>query len=331
MKAIVNEKFGSPDVMELREVAKPVPQDDQILIQIVATSVNAYDWHILRAKPFIARFMGMGIFRPKPHYQILGADIAGRVEAVGSAVTQFKPGDEVFGSLSAWANGGFAEYVAVSEKAVVLKPPSMSFEEAAAIPMAALTALQALRDEGQLKPGQRVLINGASGGVGTFAVQIAKAMGADVTAVCSTAKVDQARALGADHVIDYTREDFTRNGQQYDIILGANGDRSLADYERALAPTGIYVMAGGTTSQIFEAAILGSFKSKAGGKQFKNVSEKPNQADLEVMKALYETGKVRPVIDRHYPLSETAEAVRYVDAGHAKGKVIITMNGAGRD
>lgn len=328
MKAIVNERYGSPDVLELREVPRPVPGEGEVLIRIHAASVNAYDWHLLRAEPFIARF-AMGFFKPK--HTILGADVAGTVEAVGPNVTRFKPGDDVFGDLSACGNGGFAEYVTAPAEAMALKPAGLSFEEAAAIPMAALTALQGLRDEGRLQPGQKVLIHGASGGVGTFAVQIAKVLGAEVTAVCSTAKVDQARALGADHVIDYKREDFARNGQQYDLILGVNGDRSLSDYERALTPTGRYVMAGGTNKQIFQAVLFSSLRSKSGGKTFGGVSAKPNAADLEVMKEFIDAGRVRPVIDRCYPLAETAEAIRYVDAGHAKGKVIITMNGVAHD
>lgn len=328
MKAIVNERYGSPDVLELRDVPRPVPGEGEVLIRIHAASVNAYDWHLLRAEPFITRFV-TGFFKPK--HTILGADVAGQVELVGANVTRFKPGDEVFGDLSGCDNGGFAEYVAAPEKALVLKPAGLTFAEAAAIPMAALTALQGLRDDGRLQPGQKVLIHGASGGVGTFAVQIAKALGAEVTAVCSTAKVDQARALGADHVIDYKREDFAQSGQAYDLILGVNGNRSLSDYERALTSTGRYIMAGGSNKQIFQAALFGSFRSKSGGKTFGNVSAKPNAADLEVMKEFIATGQVRPVIDRCYPLAETADAIRYVDAGHAKGKVIITMNGATDD
>ncbi len=322
MKAIIHTTYGSLDVLRLVEMERPTPAAEKVLIRIHAASVNAYDWHLLRADPFLVR-LSMGFFRPKN--PMLGADVAGRVEAVGEHVTQFKPGDEVYGDLAACGSGGFAEYVAAPEKYVARKPASLSFEEAAAVPMAAVTALQGLRDVGGVEPGQRVLINGASGGVGTFAVQLAKALGAEVTAVCSTSKVDLARSLGADHVIDYTQEDFTRNGRQYDLVLAVNGDRSLADYERALTPTGVYAMAGGSNSQIFQALLRGPLKSRRGGKAFKTVSAKPNQADLDVLTGLIESGRVRPVVDRCYPLDETAEAIRYVEAGHARGKVVITV------
>ena len=256
---------------------------------------------------------------------MLGADVAGQIVAIGRDVTQFKPGDEIYGDLSACGNGGFAEYVAVPEKYVAPKPASLTFKQAAAVPMAAVTALQGLRDVGSVQPGHKVLINGASGGVGTFAVQIAKALGAEVTAVSSTSKIDLTQSLGADHVIDYAKEDFTRNGRQYDLILAVNGDRSLGDYERVLMPNGTYAMVGGSNSQIFQALLRGPIKSRSGGKRFTTVSAKPNQADLEVMNDLIETGRVRPVVDRCYPLSETAEALRYVEAGHARGKVVITI------
>ncbi|MCA9868637.1 MAG: NAD(P)-dependent alcohol dehydrogenase, partial [Anaerolineales bacterium] len=295
---------------------------DEVLIRIHAASVNAYDWHLLRADPFLVR-LSMGFFRPRN--PMLGADVAGQIVAIGRDVTQFKPGDEIYGDLSACGNGGFAEYVAVPEKYVARKPASLTFEQAAAVPMAAVTALQGLRDVGSVQPGHKVLINGASGGVGTFAVQIAKALGAEVTAVCSTSKIDLTQSLGADHVIDYAKEDFTRNGRQYDLILAVNGDRSLGDYERVLMPNGTYAMVGGSNSQIFQALLRGPIKSRSGGKRFTTVSAKPNQADLEVMNDLIETGRVRPVVDRCYPLSETAEALRYVEAGHARGKVVITI------
>jgi NADPH:quinone reductase-like Zn-dependent oxidoreductase len=249
MKAIVYTKYGPPDVLQLQELEKPTPRENEVLVKIHAASVNALDWHMLTADIFLVRFMGGGLFAPKKNR--LGADMAGRVEAVGSNVSQFRPGDAVFGDVEPFGSGAFGEYVAVPEKGLVLKPANLSFEEAAALPVAALTALQGLRDVGQIQPGQKVLINGASGGVGTFAVQIAKAFGAEVTAVCSTRNLGQARALGADHVIDYTKEDFTQNGQQYDLILAANGYHPLSAYKRSLAPKGIYVMAGGKTRQMF--------------------------------------------------------------------------------
>jgi NADPH:quinone reductase-like Zn-dependent oxidoreductase len=322
MKAVVYTKYGSPDVLQLKEVEKPTPKDTEVLIRIHAASANAADWHLLRGDPFLLR-LGYGLL--KPNNTILGADIAGRVEAVGNNVTQFQPGDEIFGDISGCGLGGFAEYVSVPEHAVISKPASMTFEEAAAVPMAAVTALQGLRDKGQIQPGQKVLIHGASGGVGTFAVQIAKAFRAEVTAVCSTRKVDLVRSIGADHVIDYTQEDFTKNGQRYDLILAANGNRSMFEYKRALAPTGRYVVTGGSMAQLFQAMLLGPLLSTAGRQNMGNVLARPNQKDLACMKELLEAGKVIPVIDRCYPLSETAEAIRYLEAGHARGKVVITV------
>ena len=323
MKAIVNTKYGPPEVLQLKEVEKPTPKDDQVLVKIHAASANAYDWHLLSADIFLVRLMGGGLLKPKN--TILGADIAGRIEAIGRNVKQFRLGDEVFGDISAYGNGGFAEYVSVPESALALKPANLSFEEAAAVPMAAVTALQGLRDQGQIQPGQKVLINGASGGVGTFAVQIAKSFGAEVTAVCSRGNLDMARSLGADHVIDYTKEDFTQNEQRYDLILAVNGYHPISAYKRALAPKGIYVMAGGSAAQIFQAVLLGSWMSRTGGKKLRAVAAKPNQKDLVLMKELLEAGKVVPVIDRRYPLSEAAEALRYVGEGHAKGKVVIAL------
>jgi len=323
MKAIIYTKYGPPEVLQLQEVAKPAPKDNEVLVEVKAASVNAYDWHLLTADIFLIRLMGGGFLKPKN--MIPGADISGRVEAVGSNVKQFRPGDEVFGDIAACGNGGFAEYVSVPESALALKPANLSFEEAAAVPMAALTALMGLRDAGQIQPGQRVLINGASGGVGTFAVQIAKSFGTEVTAVCSTHNLEQARNLGADHVIDYTREDFTTSGQQYDLILAANGYHPLSAYKRSLTPQGIYVMAGGSMAQIFQAMLLGSWMSKTGGKKMGGVSAKIDQKDLGLLKELIEAGKVKPVIDRRYPLSEAAEALRYLGAGHARGKVVITV------
>ena len=320
MKAIVYTKYGSPDVVQFNDVEKPAPQDGEVLIKIHAASVNAYDWHFLTADIFLVRLMGGGLFKPKDTR--LGADIAGRVEAVGKNVQQFQPGDEVFGSIG---HGGFAEYACAPESRLALKPENLSFEEAAAVPMAGLTALQGLRDVGQIQSGQKVLINGASGGVGTFAVQIAKSFGATVTAVCSSKNLEQAYAIGADQVIDYTRQDFTQNGQQYDIIFAANGYHPLSAYKRALAPQGIYVMAGGTTPQIFQAVLLGPQMSKNGGKKMGGVTAKTDQKDLVILKGLIESGKVKPVIDKRFPISAAAEALRYLGQGHARGKVIITM------
>jgi NADPH:quinone reductase-like Zn-dependent oxidoreductase len=255
MKAIVYTEYGPPDVLQLKEVEKPTPKDNEVLIKVHAASVNYSDWAFVRGEPFMVRLMGSGLLKPKN--TILGADIAGRVEAVGRSVKQFQPGDEVFGDLSECGWGGFAEYVSVPENALTLKPANMTFEEAAAVPQAALVALQGLRDKGQIQPGQKVLINGASGGIGTFAVQIAKSFGAEVTGVCSTRNLDMVRSIGADHVIDYTQEDFTQNGQRYDLILAAGGYRSIFDYKRALSPKGIYVSTGGSMAQTFQAMLLG--------------------------------------------------------------------------
>jgi NADPH:quinone reductase-like Zn-dependent oxidoreductase len=323
MKAIVYTRYGSPDVLQLKDVEKPAPRDNEVLVRVRAASVNAYDWHFLTADISLIRVMGAGLLRPKNPR--LGADVAGQIEAVGRNVSQLRPGDEVFGDLAGHGNGSFAEYVTASENAFALKPANLSFEEAAAVPMAAVTALQGLRNEGHIQPGQKVLINGASGGVGTYAVQLAKYFGAEVTAICSTGNVDQARSLGADHVIDYTREDFTRSGGRYDLILAANGYHSLAAYKRALAPGGVYVMAGGTAAQIFQAMLLGSLMSITGSRKMGGVSARPTQEDLVFMKGLLEAGKVVPVIDRRYPLRETAEALRYLGEGHARGKVVITV------
>src|SRR3972149_3723536 len=257
MKAIVYTKCGSPDVLQLKDVEKPTPKDNEVLIKIHAASVNAYDWHFLTADIFLIRLMGGGLLKPKNTR--LGADIAGRVEAVGRNVKQFRPGDEVFGDIG---HGGFAEYTCAPESRLALKPANLSFEEAAAVPMAALTALQGLRDEGQIQPGQKVLVYGASGGVGTFAVQIAKSFGAEVTAVCSPRNLDMLRSIGADHVIDYTREDFTHNGQHYDLIAAANGYHSILDYRRALSPGGIYVALGGSMFQVLQGLLLGPLVSR---------------------------------------------------------------------
>jgi len=322
MKAIVYTKYGSPDVLEFKEVGKPTVKDNDVLVKIYAASLNAADWHIMRADPFLARFV-FGLLKPK--FNIPGADIAGRVEAVGRNVKEFHPGDEVFGNLFACGLGGFAEYACASEEALVLKPVNLSFDEAAAVPLAAVTAVQALCDKGHIQPGQKVLINGASGGVGTFAVQIAKSFGAEVTGVSSTDKLEMVRSLGADHVIDYTKEDFTKNGLRYDLIIATNGYHPISDYKRALSPGGIYVMTGGTGAQMVEAMFQGSWISMTGSKKMGNLSMKPNKEDLIFIKELLEAGKVVPVIDRRYPLSEVADAMRYLEEGHALGKIVINM------
>ncbi len=323
MKAIVNTTYGSPDVLHLKEVEKPTPRDHEVLVKVHAASAAAGDWHLLRAKPFLMRFT-YGLLKPK--HKILGAAVAGQVEAVGSNVTQFQPGDEVFGDLSGCGFGAFAEYVSVPEHALALKPTRLTFEEAATVPVSAVTALQGLRDQGHIQAGQKVLINGASGGVGTFAVQIAKAFGAEVTAVCSTGNVDMVRSIGADQVIDYTQEDFTRNGQRYDLILAANGFHPISAYRRALSPQGRYVMTGGSMAQMFQAMLLGPWLSRNGSQKMGNLLAKPNQKDLIFMKELLEVGKVVPEIDRRYPLRETAEAIRYLEKGHVQGKVVITVD-----
>ena len=322
MKAILREKYGPPDVLQLKEIEKPTPKDGEVLVKIHAASVNAYDWHMVTADIFLVRLMGGGLLKPKS--TMAGEDIAGQVEAMGGNVTQFQPGDAVYGDISPSGSGGFAEYASVPEKLLALKPANLSFEEAAAVPMAGITALQGLRDVGHIQAGQKVLVQGASGGVGTFAVQVAKVFGAEVTAVCSTRNMEQARTLGADYVIDYTKEDFTQNGQQYDLILAVNGYHPLSAYKRALAPGGIYIMAGGKPAQIFQAMLMGPMMSR-GDKKMGNVPAHTSQKDLVTLKELIEAGKIVPVIDRRYPLSETAEALRYLGAGHARGKIIITM------
>lgn len=324
MKAIVNTKYGSPDVLQFKEIEKPIPGEDQVLVKVYAASVNALDWHILRAKPFLVR-LGGGFLKPKD--TIRGADMAGRVEAVGANVTQFRPGDEVFGGC----NGGFAEYVCVREKNLVLKPSNISFEEAAAVPVAALTALQALRDTGNLQAGQHVLVNGAGGGVGTYSVQIAKAFGAEVTAVCNTHNVDMVRSIGADHVIDYTRENVTKNGQRYDLILDNVGNIPISYYKRGLNPGGNAVIVGFTNiSHLLQVFTLGSWMSRSGKMKITSMMANINKDDLTVMKELLESGKVVSVIDRCYPFSEIPQAIRYLEEGHAKGKVVITVAQPGK-
>jgi NADPH:quinone reductase-like Zn-dependent oxidoreductase len=323
MNAIVYTKYGPPDVLHLEEVKKPALNEDQVLVKVYAASINAGDLHMLTADPFPLRLIGNGFLKPKN--TILGADIAGCVEAVGRNVKQFRPGDAVFGDVFGLGSGSFAEYVSVPESALALKPSNVSFEEAAAVPVAAVTALIGLRDQGHIQSGQKVLINGASGGVGTFAVQIAKAFGTEVTAVCSTRNLEMARSIGADHVIDYTKEDFTQNGRQYDLILAANGYHPLSAYKRALTPQGIYVFTGGLPAQTFQSLFLGPLMSKSDSRKMTSVMKKANQKDLLFIRDLLEDGKIRPVIDECYPLSKTAEAFRYFEKGHAQGKVVITV------
>ena len=323
MKAIVYQNYGQPEVLQLKELEKPIPKDNEVLIKVHAASINSYDWRLLTASPFLVRLMGGGFLKPKN--KILGADIAGRVEAAGRNVTHFHPGDDVFGDLARCGCGGFAEYVCAHEGALVLKPAGMTFEEAASLPMAAVTALQGLRDLGHIQPGQKVLINGASGGVGMFAVQIAKSFGTEVTAVCSTRNLDLVRSIGADYIIDYSQEDFTKNGQCYDLILGANGYHSIFDYKRALNPKGIYVMTGGSMSQMFQAILIGPLISMTGTKKMGAQTAKPNQKDLIFLRDLFKAGKLKPIIDRLFKLSDVPDAFRYFADEHAQGKIVITI------
>lgn len=315
MKAIVFHNYGSPDVLELAEIARPVVKDDQVLIKVYAASVNPHDWHFLTGTPYLARIMA-GLLKPRK--QVLGVDVAGRVEAVGANVKQFKSGNEVFGSND---HGCFAEYACVPAAHVALKPANMSFEEAAAVPLAGLTALQCLRDHGKLQPGQKALINGASGGVGTFAVQIAKSFGAEVTGVCSAGNLDLVRALGADQVIDYNREDFAQTGERYDLIFDAARKRSFSDCRRALNPRGIYV----TTEISPTLLLLAGWTAMTGSQRIVPMLTRPNAKDLVVLRELYDAGKVKPVIDRRCTLSEVPAAIRYIGQGHTRGKVIMTM------
>jgi NADPH:quinone reductase-like Zn-dependent oxidoreductase len=322
MKAIVFEKYGPPDVLQLKEVEKPTPKDNEVLVRVHAASVNSWDWELLRGRPFLNRLL-FGLFKPK--IRILGIDIAGRVEAVGKNAKRFRPGDEVFGDLSGSGMGGFAEYVCARENALTPKPASMTFEEAAAIPHTAILALQGLRDKGHIKKGQKVLINGAGGGAGTFGVQIAKSFGAEVTCVDSPEKFDMLRSIGADRVIDYTQEDFTKDGPVYDLILDVVTYRSIFDYKRALAPKGINVMlGGGSWSRVYQSIFLGPIISMTGRKKMGILIHKPNK-DLADIKEFFEAGKLKPVIDKRYTLSEAPEALRYLGEGHSQGKVVITV------
>lgn len=322
MKAVVYKKYGTPDVLQLKEVDKPSPKKNEVLIKIYAASINSFDMRHLKADPFLIRFEA-GLLKPKKC--ILGVDVAGKVETVGKSVTQFQPGDHVFGDICECGCGSFAEYVSVPEHVLVSKPAGMTFEEAATIPMAAVTALRGLRDKGNIQPGQNVLINGATGGVGTFAVQIAKSFGAEITAVCSTRNLELVRSLGADHVIDYTRENFTKGDKLYDLILACNGYHPLSAYKRALRPNGTYVMAGGTMRQIFEPMYLGPWLSMFGSKKLTTISSKPSPKDLKFLAELYTTGKIKPVIDCCYPLHQIADAFWYMEREHARGKVVITV------
>ena len=322
MKAIVHTEYGPPDVLQLKEIAKPTPEDDEVLVRVHAVSVNSADATMSKGEPFLARLWSGPL---KPKYPILGSDIAGRVEAVGKDVKKLQPGDEVFGDVSRTGWGGFAEYVSVPERTLALKPANLTFEEAAAVPQAATVALQGLRDKGRIEPGKKVLINGASGGIGSFAVQIAKSFGAEVTGVCSTRNLDMVRSIGADHVVDYTQEDFSRSGERYDLILTVVGHHSILDFRRALGPNGIYVGSTNATSLILQTMLLGPFVSMTGDKKMVNLMAETTAEDLDFLKELLEAGKVVPVIDRCYPLSDVPDAVRYYGEGHARGKVVISV------
>ena len=320
MKAIVRETYGAPDVLRLGDVPAPTPSDDGVLVRVHAASANAGDWHLMRGTPLPFRLVA-GL--TKPRYKIIGNDIAGTVEAVGRNVTQFKRGDGVFGEVSRCGFGAYAEYVVARENALALKPANLSFEEAASVPTAGCTALQGLR-KGKIQAGQKVLIHGAAGGVGTFAVQIAKALGAEVTGVCSTKNGEMIHSIGADHVLDYTRVDFATSGKKFDLILAVNGDKSIWDYRKTLTPAGRYVMSGGSNRQLRDALFLGPLLS-TGGQKLGSLLARPNQPDLLVLKDLVESGKVRPVIERCYELSEVPEAIRYLETGHASGKLVVAI------
>jgi NADPH:quinone reductase-like Zn-dependent oxidoreductase len=330
MKAVVSTKYGPPDVLELTEVGKPVPEDDEVLLKVHAASVNPADWHLLRGEPYIARLQ-LGLRKPKE--RVLGCDVAGQIEAVGENVTLFRPGDKVFGSPFMHGFGAFAEWVCVPEDLLAPKPANLSFGQAAAVPLAASTALQGLRDHGRIAPGQKVLIVGASGGVGTFAVQIARTFDAEVSGVCSTRNVEMVRSLGADHVIDYTREDFSQSGRTYDLIFQLAGTRSPSDLRRSLVPKGSLVQISGDSDghwigpvdRIIEALVLSPFVSQ----KMASFTVKPNKEDLRFLKQLIKAGKLTPLIDKSYALAEVPEAIRYLENGHARGKVVITVPGEG--
>ncbi|OAS16520.1 NAD(P)-dependent alcohol dehydrogenase [Paenibacillus oryzisoli] len=321
MKAVIYTKYGGPNELTYTEMEKPHPKDHEVLIKVHAASLNSWDWDLLRGTPFLVR---IGAFR-KPRYAILGADIAGRVEAVGKAVRKFAPGDDVFGDISGSSWGGFAEYVCASEGTVSLKPALISYEEAAAIPQAAVLALQGLRTRGLIQEGNKVLINGAGGGVGTFAIQLAKLVGAEVTAVDRASKLPQLQSLGADYVMDYTKSDYTANGQKYDFILDVVGNRSIFDYKRALKPNGHYVMVGGTMPRIFQIMLMGPMISLFSKKKLGLLMHKPNHLDQEELMSLWQANKLVPVIDRQFPLGQAAEAFRYFGEGGHIGKVLIRV------
>lgn len=322
MQAVVYDRYGSADVLRLVELEKPVPEDDEVLVRVRAASINPYDWHFMAGVPYLMRLQ-FGLRKPKRGRP--GVDLAGEVEAVGESVTEFRPGDEIFG----WWDGAFAEYVAVSQDQLALKPRESTFEQAAAVPLAGLTALQLLRDTGQIQPGQKVLINGASGGVGTCAVQVAKSFGAEVTGVCSTRNVDMVRSIGADHVIDYTSEDFTRGGKRYDLILDNVGNRSLTACRRALNSKGIYIASFGRKHRRWLGPLPYLFKMRAlslfVSQKMVSRTARPNKEELLRLKELLETGKLSPVIDRRYGLHEVPEAMRYLEEGHAQGKIVISV------
>jgi len=322
MKAIVYHKYGSSDELKLEDVQKPAPKDDEVLIKVHAASINSWDWDRLTGRPLIYRLLS-GILKPK--LKIIGCDIAGRIEAVGSNVKLFQPGDEVFGDISGCGWGGFAEYVCACENVLALKSSEMSFEEAAAMPHTAVLAIQGLHKYGPIQKGQKILINGSGGGVGTFGLQIAKSYGAEVTCIDSTIKMDFLKFLGADHVIDYTREDFRQSASRYDLILDPMAHRSLLDYSRVMNPKGKYVMIGGAVKRIFQMLYLGLWISMTSNKKIGFLVHKPNREDLNALNKLYEDGKIKPIIDRSYPLSEVAEALRYFGEGQVRGKIIITV------
>ena len=323
MKAVVRDKYGGPDVLRLDDIPVPTPQAGEVLVRVRAVSVNAGDWRLLRADPFLVRLMVGGLLRPT--HRVLGFDVAGEVEAVGSDVHQFHVGDAVFGDLSEHGFGGFAEYACAPERAFAPKPSRLSFEDAAAVPVAGVTALQALRDEGQVQPGDAVLVNGASGGVGTFAVQIAQAFGATVTGVCRRGKRGLVHSLGAARVIDYTREDVTRRDERYDLILDTAAHRSPRAYRRVLAPDGVYVMVGGSTARLFQMMLLRPWVARTSDYRLATFMATPNPADLRVLADLIETGSVTPVVDRLFSLEEVPDAIRYVETGRARGKVVVTV------
>jgi NADPH:quinone reductase-like Zn-dependent oxidoreductase len=322
MKAAVYTRYGPPDVVQVTDVEKPVPKDNEVLIKVRAASLNPLDWHFMRGTPYAVRIIA-GLRKPK--FSGLGVDVAGQVEALGAKVSHFKVGDEVFGSCK----GAFAEYVCASESVLVTKPANVTFEQAASVPVAAYTALQGLRDKGRIQAGQKVLVNGAAGGVGTFAVKIAESFGADVTGVCSTRNLDMVRSIGANNVIDYTQEDFTKSAQRYDLFFDCVGNHSLSATRRVLSPEGIYVGAGGTTDNWMigplARAISSLVLSLFGSQKFLTLLAKASKQDLTWMREHMKSGKITPVIDRLYDLNEVPEAIRYLEAGHARGKVIITF------